>query len=943
MDEVAQMKPSRLFARALVVLLGLFALTCVALTAFSAWSLDRNLTEEYESKGMTLADSIAATSVESFLFRDAAAIQSQIDQSLEIKGVAYVFVIDGQGEIVAHTFAPEVPEEVRRLVDNPEKTTNRRVHVAGQGEAIDLSAPILGGQLGYVHVGMDYDQIRAKTRAVLLRQLGLMAGICLVGVFVAYLLVSRISRPLQHLTDLVRQQAAREITEDSKRSADVTLAAIATGRDEVAELANAFSYLVGEVYFREQGLRRAEEELRRSEQHYRSLIENVTDIIFKVDAGGTTSYVSPSLQRVLDWPTLNWLGRDIRELVHADDRECFTETWRAVVDRPSGTTSVEVRLLHRDGTCRTVDASLYNRLADPAVRAVLVTCRDITERKRNEEYRLAKETAEEASRLKSEFLANMSHEIRTPMNGILGMTELALGTELSVEQRDYLGMVKLSADSLLAIINDILDFSKIEAGKLDLSPIDFALGDTIGDPLKMLGLRAHKKGLELACHIHPDVPAHLHGDPDRLRQVLINLVGNAIKFTDKGEVLVKVELDGERPASAGWCDSDQPADAGRSPCLLHFQVIDSGIGIRKEKLQAIFEPFQQEDASTTRRYGGTGLGLTIAVRLVEMMGGRIWVESEEGRGSTFHFTARLGPAKAPIPVKSRPASLRDLPVLVVDDNATNRRILLELLRSWQLRPASAENAAEALTELRRAAALDQPYRLVLLDGMMPEMDGFMLAEQIRAQPELADVVLVMLTSADFHDESSRCKKLGIAARLIKPVKQSELLDTILTAMSSVLPVPAEELASRAENAASPPTNGASVDTPSSERRSLRVLLAEDNLVNQKLAHRLLEKEGHQVVIANNGREAVAAVESQTFDVVLMDVQMPVMDGLEATALIRERERGTDRRIPIIALTAHAMKGDEERCLEAGMNGYLTKPIQPKKLHAALAELALAPV
>ena len=661
--------------------------------------------------------------------------------------------------------------------------------------------------------------------------------------------------------------------------------------------------------------KQAEEALRESEHRWRSLTEALPQLVWTATPDGACDYFSTQWTQHTGVPASQLLGWQWLEVLHPDDREATRQFWTdSVAGR--GPYDVEYRVRRLDGEYRWFKTrGVPIRDSEGRIFKWFGTCTDITDGKlAEEELRLAKEAAEAASRAKSEFLANVSHEIRTPMNAILGMTELALATPLTQDQRQYLTTVKSASDALLGIINDILDFAKIEAGRLELDLADFSLGSVLGSTMRALALRAHKKGLELVCDLQPDVPDALVGDAGRLRQVLINLVGNAIKFTERGEVVVRVENAGE------------PAPEGE--VSLRFLVTDTGIGIPLDKQSRIFQAFEQEDTSTTRKYGGTGLGLAIAARLVGLMGGAITLESVPGRGSTFAFTARFGrkPAQLNRLAPSPPPPLRGLPVLVVDDNATNRHILEQWLRGWEMEPVVAGDGLTALDLLWHRVAQGRPYPLVLLDARMPDTDGLALAAKIRQRAELSQTRIIMLTSGDRPGDRARSRTLEIAANLLKPLHPGELLQTILRVMSCQ--GGGEPLTDPSGVVQQPPS-----EDPAPEK--LRILVAEDNEFNRELLEHLLTRQGHLPVMTTNGLDALALLERHPFDLLLLDVHMPGLDGFHVVRAIRERERMLGGHLPVIAVTARSRKEDREICLQAGMDEYLVKPLNAADLSAAI--------
>jgi len=653
----------------------------------------------------------------------------------------------------------------------------------------------------------------------------------------------------------------------------------------------------------------SQEALQKSEERFRDIAYSIADWIWELDENGMYTYCSEKVEDLLGYSPDEILGKTPFDLMPQDEAKRTGEIFSRIVRDKEPIKDLENWNNTKNGRliCLVTNGvPIFDEEGN--LKGYRGVDKDITERKRAEEaLERALEAAEAANAAKSEFLANMSHEIRTPMNGIIGMTGLLLDTQLTPEQRDYAETVRISADSLLKLINDILDLSKIEAGKLDLEILDFDLRTSLEDVCDVLTEKSAKKDMPFSCQIPPEVPCWLRGDPGRLRQILLNLGGNAVKFTEQGEVAIQVSLDE---------DTDTHA-------TIRFTVRDTGIGIPQNRLNRLFKSFSQADGSTTRKYGGTGLGLVISKQLAEIMGGEIGVESKKGKGSTFWFTAvfekQLERQVAP---RVLPADILGKRILVVDDNATNREVISAYLGSWDSQCHVASGAQEALCMLRQAAETGDPFHLVIVDHMMPEMDGEALGRAIKADPTLKDTVLVMLTSWGRRGDAARMKEIGFSAYLTKPVKHSQLFDCLVTVLG--------EGSGRGKEDKKPPL--VTRHTLAEAKRRVRILLVEDNIVNQKLAVRLLEKMGYRSDAVGNGREAVEALEMVPYDVVLMDVQMPEMDGYEATRVIRDpQSKVRNHEVPIIAMTAHAMKGDRERCLEAGMDDYISKPIQPQKL------------
>jgi len=892
----------------------------VACTVFALYDVT-TFRRSLESELGTVAEITGSNMTAALTFGDAKAA-NEILSSLGIQThIVESCVYGADGTVLAEfrrggskeSFTPPAPLPDQTLFASGYMLVFRQVRLDGE-------------VIGSIYLKSDLDELHSRIAlfsAILLT-------VFILSLVISFLLASRlqllISEPIGQLALTAHEVSVKK---------DYSLRVIKGNNDEIGILVDTFNEMLGQIEHREAALQsahdglelrvdertrelqkeiadrtRAEEQLEDRKQFLNSLIENLPIAIIAIDNDGAVEMCNPAFENLFLYSQQAILGRSLAELVTNSESRPELESNRKMLLQGEGVHLV-TRRSRSDGSSVDVEVHSVPLGSEGKRRGGLLLYQDNTERKLAEEaMRHAKEAAEAASNAKSEFLANMSHEIRTPMNGILGMTELTLETDLNPEQRDYLGMVKASADSLLVLLNDILDFSKIEAGKLDLDLAPFPLRESLGDTLKILGIRAHQKSLELAWQVAEEVPEYVVGDLGRLRQIVVNLMGNALKFTEHGEVFLLVEKVRDLPKEVE----------------LHFSVRDTGIGIAKGKQSEIFAPFTQADGSTTRLYGGTGLGLGIATRLVEMSRGKIWVESDLGHGSTFHFTMYFGTADDKNRERKVPDSeiLQNSGVLIVDDNQTNRTILLQMLAGWGLRAEAVGGARLALEALERARAAKQPFDLVITDLHMPEADGFALVQDIRKNSGSPHLPVIMLSSGSLRGDRERCRDLAIAACLTKPVQPSELLDVLLNELTRSKPERPEVIVSQ--------------ESIVEQRASLKVLLAEDNAVNRLLARRMLEKYGNTVIAVENGREALEAIERERPDLVIMDVQMPVMDGLEAIRTVRTDEQASGLHLPIIALTAHAMKGDRERCLEAGADEYLTKPIRAAELFGALSRM-----
>jgi PAS domain S-box-containing protein len=847
------MMPTRLFTKALLQVVLLFGLTAVTAAVVTAWALDQRLTQEFESKGRAIAEGLAASSGDTLVNRDAATVQAAIDQFLETGGVAYLFLVNEKGEVLAHTFAPRIPPELRALVDDGTKTVIRVVDIADLGEHLDVAAPVLGGEVGFVHVGLNRGEIRAASAQAVRRMLLLFGGLSLVAVGGAWAVVGRISSPLRRLTAYARRLAAAENTATVADPGPQVRADEARG-DEVGQMAQALRHLVEEVANREARLRQAEEALRRSEQHFRSLIENTSDIITVLGRDLTSLYESPALPRVLGYEPQELVGRPRFSLVHPDDQATVRAALADALEHGNQAVRFEFRARHKDGSWRTLEAVATNLLDDPAVGGVVLNSRDVTERKRMDELRQEKEAAEAASRAKSTFLANMSHELRTPLNAIIGYSEI-----LSEEARDLDGAesflpdlekVHTAGKHLLVLINDILDLSKIEAGRMGLHLESFAVAGMVREVVSTVEPLALKNGNTLRAQC-PDALGMLYADLTKVRQCLYNLLSNACKFTAKGTVTVEVT---------------RSAEDGRDG--FSFCVSDTGIGIDARSLDELFQPFTQADASTTRKFGGTGLGLAISQRFCQMMGGAIRARSEPGQGSVFtlRLPARVVPERAgddlaPMPTGAAGTRTADATatILIIDDEFTTHDLLSRFLGEQGYRvecvpgDVGLQKARELLPDV------------ILLDVLMPGKDGWAVLSALKADPQLADLPVIVLSVVD---QTNLGFVLGAADYLLKPVDRTRLREVLRKHASAT---------------------------------GRLVLLVEDDPAAREMLRRWVEADGWQVMEAENGRAALECVARRRPALILLDLLMPEMDGFTFSDELRRRPEW--RTIPVVVVTA----------------------------------------
>ena len=784
-------------------------------------------------------------------------------------------------------------ERLRRVMDEGRSTNYLR-----DGSILRVITPVFDHEnevIGATILSLSTDHVRGTIR----RDVGVSIVVALsalaIGLLASFVLARRVTQPVARLTAAAAGVAAGRFDPEH-------LASVAPRSDEMGKLARFFQQMADEVQTRERGLIEAQDQMRRSEAYYRSLIENGSDITTIIDPDGTIRYVSPAVERELGYREEELVGQNVLTFVNPDDAPLVARSLiRDQAENGGDGATIEFQFRNRSGEWRVLEAR-GNPLPDESGAGVVVNSRDVTERNQAHGLQVAKEAAESANLAKSEFLATMSHEIRTPMNAIIGMTGLLLDTKLEDEQRDYAETVRTSSDALLTIINDILDFSKIESGKLDLERQPFDLRDCLESALDLLAPRATEKGLDLLYQVEEPTPDVIVGDVTRFRQIVVNLLGNAVKFTEHGEVVITV--------------SDKPLDDGRHE--LHVAVRDTGIGIPAGRMHRLFRSFSQVDASTTRRYGGTGLGLAISKRLSELMDGTMWVDSVVGEGTTFHFTimTEAAPDQVRVERTTDQPLLRGRRLLIVDDNATNRQILTLQANSWGMIPRDTGSPLEALGWVQDG----EPYDVAILDMQMPDMDGLTLAGEIRRVRDAQALPLVMLTSLGRREPDART--VEFAAFLTKPIKASQLYDRLVSIFNT------DAVRTRAPGAES------RTDSDLGRRLPMRILLAEDHAINQKLALKILEHMGYRADVAGNGLEVLAALERQRYDLVLMDVQMPEMDGMEATRQIR-RTLPEAQQPRIVAMTANAMQGDRELCIAAGMDDYLTKPIRIPDLQASL--------